>query len=50
MIDYRIDQCGIDGKWRVFWLRPDGYGVEQLFDSQEAAQRWVNEMQFLERA
>ncbi len=38
---YSIDQNGIDGRWRVFWVRQDGYGTELLFDSREAAERWV---------
>lgn len=41
MPKYTIDQQGIDGRWRVWWLNPEGYSVERLFDSRESAERWV---------
>jgi hypothetical protein len=46
---FRIDQCGIDGQWRVFWIRPDGYGTERNFGSRMTAERYVAFMESFNR-
>lgn len=45
---YHIDQGGLDFRWRVWWLRPDGYTAERLFDCREAAEDWVRFMEATE--
>ncbi len=44
MPEYTIDHDGIDGRWRVTWIRPDGYGDELLFGSEESARAWADTM------
>ena len=41
---YHIDHEGIDGRWRVWWVRPDGRTAERLFGSRRQAERWAEYM------
>lgn len=43
MNEYHIDQQGIDGRWRVWWLDDRSYTRERLFDSREQAEAWVEQ-------
>jgi hypothetical protein len=46
--DYTIDHDGFDGRWRAWWLRPDGYTESREFGTRREALNWAWAMAALE--
>lgn len=48
--DFAIDHEGLNGRWRAYWMRPGGHGVEQTFDTEEQAIAWAKFMNACEQS
>jgi hypothetical protein len=48
--DYTTDHEALDGRWRAWWIRPDGYQAVREFGTRGEAVRWARYMEFLEGA